>query len=75
MWLQAHPERLTPQLLPAEHYLSRHRPVPFSLVAAGIWQAVVASPLMRMLRPHRVIAFVLRVLAASPLIRILRPRG
>ena len=51
-WLQAHPGRLTPQLLPAEHYLSRHRPVPFSLVAAGIRQAVVAFPLIRMLRPR-----------------------
>ncbi len=74
-WLQAHPERLTPQLLPAEHYLNRHRPVPFSLVAAGIGQAVVASPLIRILRLHKVIALVLRVLTASPLIHMLRPRG
>ncbi|MEK7562800.1 MAG: NAD-dependent epimerase/dehydratase family protein, partial [Patescibacteria group bacterium] len=35
-WLQAHPDQLKPQLLPAEHYLSRHQPIPFSLVATGL---------------------------------------
>lgn len=48
-WLQACPG-LTPQLLPAERYLSADRPVPLSLVGSGIWQAVAASPLIRMLR-------------------------
>ena len=49
-WLQADPVRLTPQLLPAEHYLSRDQQVPLSLVAAGIWQAVAPFPLPRLLR-------------------------
>lgn len=51
-WLQAHPESLTPHLLPAEHYLSRHRQIPLSLVAPGLRQAVAASPLMRLFRPR-----------------------
>lgn len=60
-WLQIHPEQLVPQLLPAEHYLGRHQPIPLRLIATGIQnvvvsnirQAVHASPLKRIRRMSR----------------------